>query len=194
MPPFLLALLTLLVAPSVWAQDVQSVPVRADADTEQRTDAVRGVQTGAPVPAFEVRALADSAVIYSDVSLRGQTVLLDFWATWCRPCRAELPELHDAYDAFSDDGFTILSFSFDSRPQKVQAFRENEWAMPWLHTLVEGGFRSDLADRFVVRGIPKPVLVGPDGTVLAVGRALRGVGLQESLNDMFGTAEADNAP
>jgi thiol-disulfide isomerase/thioredoxin len=149
----------------------------------------RPVRKGNAVPSFEVTALEDSTVTYSDASLRGKTVLLDFWATWCGPCIAELPDLHEAYATYRDDGFTILSLSFDGSPQEVVAFREDEWAMPWLHAFLEGGFRSDVAQAFDVIGIPKPVLVGPDGTILATGSDLRGDSLAETLADVLGAPE-----
>jgi thiol-disulfide isomerase/thioredoxin len=183
----------LLLPPPGQAQDAERGPLLPEADAASRAEG-QDVQVGDRVPAYAVRSLEDSTVVYSDTSLRGQTVLLDFWATWCRPCLVELPELHDAYDAFRDDGFTILSFSFDSRPNKVQVFREDEWSMPWLHTFVEGGFRSELADTFSVRGIPKPILVGPDGTVLAVGHTLRGDGLHAMLAEVLGAPEVDDEP
>lgn len=192
MPRLLLVLLLLLLAAPVWAQEEGGAAFR-EVDAASRTDEGRDVQVGDSVPAFEVRALADSTVTYSDESLRGQTVLLDFWATWCAPCIAELPDLHDAYESYSDDGFTILSLSFDGSPQEVVAFREDEWAMPWLHAFVEGGFRSDVAEAFDVIGIPKPVLVGPDGTILATGSDLRGEKLAETLADVLGAPDGEAA-
>lgn len=88
--------------------------------------------------------------------------------------------LHKAYDRFEDHGLVILSLSLDQKPEDVEKYRKGEWAMPWLHTFVEDGFKSPLAESFEVWGIPKPILIGPDGTILATG-GLRGDQLEVTL-------------
>jgi thiol-disulfide isomerase/thioredoxin len=144
------------------------------------------IQPGKPVPSFEVEILAsadpsDIGTKVSDKSMRGQWYLIDFWATWCGPCVGEMPNLHDAFDEFSGRNFTILSLSFDGDFDKVRAFRKDRYAMPWMHAFVEGNFKSDLANTFEVQGIPKPVLVNPQGEIVAVGSQLRGEQLKETL-------------
>jgi len=64
----------------------------------------------------------------------------------------------------------------------VEAFLEERYDMPWLHAFVEGGFNSELALTFEVQGIPKPVLVNPQGEIVAVGTALRGDQLSKTLS------------
>lgn len=82
--------------------------------------------------------------------------------------------LHKANDRFKEHGLVILSLSFDQKPEDVEQYRKGEWAMPWLHSFVEDGFKSPLAESFEVWGIPKPILIGPDGTILDTGSELRG--------------------
>ncbi len=150
-------------------------------------DPNRAVREGQPVPEFEIASLEDSTVIYSNQGLAGQVYLIDFWAVWCGPCIAEMPYLHAAYEKYGQDGFTILSLSFDDKPEDVIEHREKgEWTMPWLHAFVEDGFGSELAKTFQVYGIPKPVLVGKDGTILATYRDLHGEKLDETLAGVFG--------
>ena len=150
----------------------------------------RPIMEGKAVPAFAFASLDDPAVTISNESLLGQTYLLDFWATWCMPCIAELPEMTEVYEDLKDRDFTILSLSFDDEVGAVAPFREGRFAMPWLHGFVEGGFDSDVAKAFGVAGIPKPILVGPDGTILATEGDLRGEKLRETLAEHLGEAEA----
>lgn len=150
-------------------------------------DPNRAVRVGQPVPEFEIASLEDSTVVYSSASLAGQVYLIDFWSTWCAPCIAELPYLHAAYDKYREDGFTILSLSFDEKPEDVIEYREKgEWTMPWLHAFVQDGFGSELAKTFQVYGIPKPVLVGREGKILATFRDLSREKLDETLARVLG--------
>lgn len=150
-------------------------------------DPNRAIRVGQPVPEFEITSLEDSTVIYSSENMKGQIYLIDFWASWCGPCIAELPYLHAAYEKYKDDGLTILSLSFDSAPDDVVEFRaKGEWTMLWLHAFVPEGFSSDLAERFQVLGIPKLILIGEDGTIIAEERDLRGQKLDETLAEVFG--------
>ena len=146
----------------------------------QYLDPDKKIAVGNPVPDFSVKLMGSDQTV-SKKSLMGRFYLMDFWATWCGPCLAELPYLHKAWQRFKDKNFTILSLSFDRRPDIVETFRKKKWKMPWLHTFVENGFRSELAKKFEVLGIPKPVLVGPDGTILATEERLRGDKLLQTL-------------
>ena len=112
----------------------------------------------------------------------GKYYLIDFWAVWCGPCRAEMPNLHEAYNEFKSDNFTILSLSFDPRAEAVDKYRKETWAMPWLHSFIEGGFNNDLSKRFEVLGIPKPLLVNPQGIIVATETELRGENLKKTLS------------
>jgi thiol-disulfide isomerase/thioredoxin len=143
------------------------------------------ITVGAPVPEFQV-TLLDSDRTVSDKSLRGRYVLLDFWAVWCQPCVREMPILHDAFQQYKDRNFIILSLSFDRTPEDVRRFRIDKWAMPWLHAFIEDGFNSDLAKDFEVWGIPRPVLISPEGMILAVDGDLRGDRLLTTLKQYLG--------
>ncbi len=153
--------------------------------TLKRYDPDRAIKVGKPVPDFEV-TLMDSEEKVSKSSMMGKTYLMDFWAVWCGPCIAEMPALHAAYEKFHDKGLEILSLSFDIKEDDVREFRAEKWKMPWLHTFVEKGFANELARRFEVYGIPKPILVGPDGTILAVEEELRGEELEKTLTRFLG--------
>ncbi len=151
---------------------------------EKRTDATTVVK-GSPIPAFSMASLDDPDVILDNETFAGKTYLIDFWATWCAPCIREMGSLHEVYDTYKDRGFDILSISFDQKADVIPPFRV-KWPMPWHHAYAENAFQSDLAKTFGVISIPKPILVGADGTVLAVGNDLRGHNLEHTLADAFG--------
>ena len=132
----------------------------------------KAIQAGKPVPPFKV-VLLDGKT-FTNEDLLGHYTLLDFWATWCGPCKAEMPNLDAAWKKFHRRNFQIVSFSFDQSADAVAKFRKGQWKMPWRHAFVKDGFRSELAKTFEVRGIPEPILVGPDGRIIAVEPQTRG--------------------
>jgi thiol-disulfide isomerase/thioredoxin len=151
----------------------------------------RNIIDGKPVPEFAFTSLDDSTATVTPDRLRGRIYLIDFWATWCSPCVHEMEKLHEAYQQYKDRGFTILSVSFDRKPEDVSEFRHKKWPMPWFNAFVAGGFASDTAKAFEVVGIPKPILVGKDGTIIASGVDLRREKLETTLRKTFETAGRD---
>lgn len=147
------------------------------------------VKTGTKVPEFSVTSLDDKDKVISNTSLKGKYYLIDFWATWCIPCVGEMDNLHKAYEKFKGKNFEILSLSFDENLEAITKFRQNKWKMPWLNTFVEKAFFSDLATRFEISGIPKPILIDPEGKILAIGDKLRGEGLDKTLTETLDKAQ-----
>ncbi len=142
---------------------------------------------GIAAPAFSVASLDHPKITFTNDTFKGKYLLIDFWATWCGPCRSEMPKLHEAYGKFKDKGLQVLSLSFDHQVEDIAPYRNDPaHSMPWNHAFVEGGFRSPLALAFGVRGIPKPVLVGPDGKILATENDLRGAELEKTLEKFLG--------
>ncbi len=152
----------------------------------------RAIQPGKPVPEFEVAALRDTTKTFTTSSFEGQYVLLDFWATWCGPCIEELPTLRKADSTYGDDGFAILSLSLDDARSTVTNFLQDR-EMPWKHAFLDQGFESKTADRFEVVGIPKPVLVGPEGQIVATSADVRGEKLLKTLEKHLGSASDASA-
>ena len=158
-----------------------------DSDAAEKATALyapdRLIQPGSPIPDFEVRSLDDPSVTYTRDDLAGKVVMLDFWATWCGPCISEMPYMHEAFEKYSPGGFTILSLSFDLEREDVGRFRsEGDWPMPWMHVFVEQGAESELAHSLDVVNIPRAILIGRDGTILATNESLRGERLGETLS------------
>jgi thiol-disulfide isomerase/thioredoxin len=142
---------------------------------------------GRTAPAFSLKALNDPMTTYTPDSFKGRYVLLDFWATWCPPCRAEMPNMHAAWAKFKGKPFDILSLSFDRKVEHIAPFRaEPATPMPWKHAFIEGGFQNPLSEAYGVKGIPKPVLIGPDGRIVASGSDLRGENLAKTLAKFLG--------
>jgi thiol-disulfide isomerase/thioredoxin len=150
-------------------------------DSEQKT----GI--GRPAPAFSLKALNDPKTTYTPESFKGRYLLLDFWATWCPPCRAEMPIMHAAWARFQAKPFDILSLSFDRKIEHIAPYRaQAATPMPWKHAFIEGGFQNSVSDAYGVKGIPKPLLIGPDGKIVASGAQLRGKNLEKTLEQFLG--------
>ena len=145
----------------------------------------KNIKVGKNVPNFSVVSLDHPEVIYSNENLKGQYYLIDFWATWCGPCLSEMGNLHETYERFKQNNFEIISLSFDQTPDVVRDFRRNRWQMPWLHAFIEGGFNGAISRDFDVTGIPKPILVNPNGKIIALGVDLRGRNLERTLSNIL---------
>lgn len=115
-------------------------------------------------------------------SLRGKYVLLDFWASWCGPCRAESPNLVKAYQTYSSKGFTIFSVSLDQDRKKwIKAIEEDRYTWPQAGDMK--GWQNAAARDYGVQGIPFNVLLNDKGVVIA--RNLRGDALEKKLKEIF---------
>lgn len=115
--------------------------------------------------------------------LRGKVVLIDFWASWCRPCRAENPNVVRIYKQFRDKGFEVFSVSLDNNREKwLQAIEADglEWEN---HVSDLKGWKSAGGQLYGISSIPATVLVDRDGKVVA--RNLRGQELENKLNEIF---------
>lgn len=116
-------------------------------------------------------------------SLRGNYVLIDFWAAWCRPCRAENPNVVRLYNQYSNNNFEILGVSLDRTREKWLGAIDQD-GLPWLHVSDLKFWRSQAALDYQVGAIPATFLIDPDGVIIA--KNLRGPSLAAKLKEIFG--------
>ncbi len=119
---------------------------------------------GQEAPDFEATTLEGEAVSLSD--LRGNVVLLEFWAVWCGPCHPEIPYLKEVWEKYQDDNFMLLGISLDRDADELNQFIEEE-GMTWPQIFEGEVWDAELAEKYNVRGIPRAYLIDSDGRIAA---------------------------
>ncbi|PYJ01766.1 MAG: hypothetical protein DME25_17520 [Verrucomicrobia bacterium] len=114
----------------------------------------------------------------SIASYKGKVVLLDFWATWCPPCRAELPSVIKTYEKHHPNGFEIIGISLDKEESKLTSFTKDK-GMTWQQFYDGKGWGNKLAVKYGVQSIPATYLLDSEGKILA--QDLRGEDLEQAV-------------
>lgn len=132
---------------------------------------------------FTAFNLAGEEVRLRDVLRENRYTLLEFWASWCGPCIAEIPHLKEAYDRFRARGFEILAVNLDDEAEKWRVASEEDYDINWLNVSDNKAFGSPVAKLYRVRAIPANFLVSTEGKTVA--RHLRGAGVSDTLADLL---------
>jgi peroxiredoxin len=139
------------------------------------------VEVGQPAPEFTMNDSTGKPVSLS--SFKGKVVLVDFWASWCGPCRAENPNVVAAYKKFNSKGFTVLGVSLDTDKAKWRDAVAKD-GLTWTHVSDLIGWENAAAKQYGVRSIPANFLIDKGGKI--IGSSLRGEDLVKKLEEVLG--------
>lgn len=137
-------------------------------------------QKGFAAPDFELESSSGEMVSLSQ--FQGQPVIVNFWATWCAPCRAELPDFQRVSDTYGDQGLTFLLLNQAEDAETAQSFLDDLGIN--MTTLLDK--RGEVANMYRVRGLPTTVFVRPDGTIhdIVVGGPISEAKLTENVEQL----------
>jgi peroxiredoxin len=151
---------------------------------QQQLEQLQRTAIGVLAPDFSLPDPSGKLVKLSD--LRGQYVLVDFWASWCQPCRAENPNVANAYATYQKQPFTVVSISLDSQSARaawLKAIQDDGLTWPQVSDL--RGFNTEVAQRYAISSIPQNFLLDPQGRIVA--KNLHGKALPQKLAQVFHT-------
>lgn len=148
-------------------------------EKEASIEAAKKMANGSPAPDFEYPA--QDGKLFGPKSFRGKALIIDFWASWCGPCVAEIPNVRKIYDQYKDKGLEVLSVSVDKGSEEwLKAVKST--GMTWTQVLAPKAGK-DIMNLYQFSGIPFIVLLDKDGKI--VGKNLRGISLENAVKELL---------
>jgi peroxiredoxin len=148
---------------------------------KERADAMRAFSKGAQAPDFTLNDQTGKPISLS--SFKGKYVMIDFWASWCKPCMAELPNVIEQYNAYKGKGFEIIGVSLDrEREAWINTVKANAMSWPQVWDM-EASAPGEVANKYGVTGIPHTVLIDKQGVIIEIN--LRGDNLKKKLAELM---------
>ena len=170
-------------AEAIWGQVIRSYPGTLAARAADESllapvkDLPEGLEVGQRFPDFTSTDVAGSFLSVS--GYRGQVTMIDFWATWCGPCRGEMPNVIATYQRYHAQGFEIIGVSLDQDQDSLVNFVRTSH-MPWRQYFDGLGWDNKLAQKYGVQSIPMDYLLDRRGVI--IGKELRGAELGEAVS------------
>jgi peroxiredoxin len=162
----------------------EAVLTRLQVESAKKTYAIRAtLDVGKTMKDFTASNLEGDSFQLSEVMKKNKYVLVELWASWCAPCRAEIPHMKRAYETFHKKGFEIVSFSLDEK-RKAWEKASNAENIPWINTSDLKGYESPVAKMFATPAVPANWLVeASTGKIIAI--HVRGKALDHKLEELL---------
>ena len=154
-------------------------------DLKTKVDELKKLAIGSGAPEITLKNTEEKTVSLS--SLKGKIVLIDFWASWCRPCRAENPNVVKVYKKYNPKGFEVFSVSLDKSKEAWLAAIKQDGLLWKNHVSDLGYWNSVVVPLYNIKGIPLTFLIDKEGKILA--KNLRGEQLEQKLEEIFKITE-----
>lgn len=145
-----------------------------------RLGSLRRLKIGLPALTFSAVTASGEPIELEDY--RGKVVLLDFWASWCAPCRQEMPNVKSVYGKYHEKGFEIIGVSLDDKKSKFEEYMQSQ-QMPWPQIFDGKGWRSEIGNLYAVSAIPSTYLIDQEGIIRY--KNLRGNDLEKAVKELI---------